>query len=111
MRSPRSSYVHRCAPPITPTDSGRCTPRTTAPIPAMCTSDGRARPGPGPSTRPTPNCEWTCRPSRSHEMAKPPDPAFPDLTDMSEGEAAALVRRLLDELSARGTHQAFAELL
>jgi hypothetical protein len=44
-------------------------------------------------------------------MAKPPDPAVPRLTDMSEGEAAALVRRLLDELSGRGTHQAFAELL
>src|SRR6185312_3286524 len=99
MRWPRNSCGHRCAPPITPTDSGRCTPRTTAPTPARCTFDGPAPPGPGPSTRPTPNCASTYRPSRSRDMAKPPDPAVPRLTDMSEGEAAALVRRLLDELS------------
>lgn len=30
---------------------------------------------------------------------------------LTEGELAALVRRITDELSGRGTHEAFAEML
>lgn len=43
-------------------------------------------------------------------MADAPDPAL-TLAGLSDGEAAALIRRLIEEFSARGTHDAFAELL
>jgi hypothetical protein len=38
------------------------------------------------------------------------DPEFP-LADLTDDQVAALARRLTDELSGRGTHEAFAELL
>jgi hypothetical protein len=37
--------------------------------------------------------------------------ADPDLEGLSEGEMAALIFRITDELSARGTRAAFAQLL
>lgn len=39
--------------------------------------------------------------------------AVPDfsLSDMSEGEMAALIHRITDELSSRGTSESFAEML
>jgi hypothetical protein len=41
-------------------------------------------------------------------MMADPDPS---LNGMSEGEMAALIYRIADELSTRGTREAFAELL
>ena len=40
----------------------------------------------------------------------PADPDTP-VEDMTEGELAALIHRGIDELSARGSREAFAELL
>ena len=37
--------------------------------------------------------------------------ADPDFSDLTEREMAALIYRITDELSTRGTHESFAELL
>jgi hypothetical protein len=66
--SPRSFCGNRCVAATTPTGSAPCTPPTTAQTPERSTIDGRAPPGPGHSTRRTPNCDLTFRPHNGRRI-------------------------------------------